>query len=97
LPEEQPNDGRFGSAAASQHRISSTAASELPVNQLRIKILKGRSRLQAVIEHPGSCAFRNEHGEYPAGSLIRNPHNSKHAPYTDDEGALIYVKVGHLA
>jgi len=33
----------------------------------------------------------------PAGSLTRNPHNSKHAPYTDDEGALIYVKVGHLA
>ncbi|MEE9596290.1 MAG: cupin domain-containing protein [Acidiferrobacterales bacterium] len=41
-------------------------------------------------------AFRDEHGEYPAGSWIRNPHKSKHAPYTDDEGALIYVKVGYL-
>ncbi len=40
---------------------------------------------------------RWQKGEYPAGSWIRNPHKSKHAPYTDDEGALIYVKVGHLA
>jgi len=40
--------------------------------------------------------FFDEHGEYPAGSWIRNPHKSKHAPYTDDAGALIYVKVGHL-
>ena len=42
-------------------------------------------------------AFRDEHDEYPTGSWIRNPHKSHHAPYTDDEGALIYVKVGHLA
>lgn len=40
--------------------------------------------------------FIDEHGEYPAGSWIRNPHKSSHAPYTDASGALIYVKVGHL-
>ena len=40
--------------------------------------------------------FLDEHGAYPAGSWIRNPHRSKHAPYTDAAGALIYVKVGHL-
>ncbi len=40
--------------------------------------------------------FIDESGEYPAGSWIRNPHKSRHAPYTDAEGALIYVKVGHL-
>ena len=40
--------------------------------------------------------FFDEHGQYPAGSWIRNPHKSKHAPYTDDAAALIYVKVGHL-
>lgn len=40
--------------------------------------------------------FFDEHGEYPAGSWIRNPNQSKHAPYTDASGALIYVKVGHL-
>ncbi len=40
--------------------------------------------------------FIDEHGEYPKGSWIRNPHKSRHAPYTDASGALIYVKVGHL-
>lgn len=41
--------------------------------------------------------FFDEHGEYPAGSWIRSPHQSAHAPFTKDDGALIYVKVGHLA
>lgn len=40
--------------------------------------------------------FYDEHGEYPAGSWIRSPHESGHSPYTRGEGALIYVKVGHL-
>jgi len=40
--------------------------------------------------------FRDEFGAYPAGSWIRSPHRSMHAPFTGDEGALIYVKVGHL-
>jgi anti-sigma factor ChrR (cupin superfamily) len=40
--------------------------------------------------------FHDEHGAYPAGSWIRSPHRSAHTPYTEEEGALIYVKVGHL-
>lgn len=40
--------------------------------------------------------FRDEHGEYPAGSWIRSPRGSRHAPFTGPEGALIYVKVGQL-
>lgn len=40
--------------------------------------------------------FYDEHGEYPAGSWIRSPHQSRHTPYTLADGALIYVKVGHL-
>ena len=40
--------------------------------------------------------FYDEHGEYPAGSWIRSPHQSGHTPYTKAGGALIYVKVGHL-
>jgi len=40
--------------------------------------------------------FHDEQGAYPAGSWIRNPHKSTHSPFTKDEGALIYVKVGHL-
>jgi len=40
--------------------------------------------------------FRDEQGQYPAGTWLRNPRWSRHAPFTGDEGALIYVKVGHL-
>ncbi len=40
--------------------------------------------------------FHDEHGAYPKGSWLRSPHLSKHKPYTKEDGALIYVKVGHL-
>jgi anti-sigma factor ChrR (cupin superfamily) len=40
--------------------------------------------------------FRDEQGEYPAGTWLRNPRWSRHTPFTGREGALIYVKVGHL-
>ena len=40
--------------------------------------------------------FRDELGEYPAGSWLRNPRYSEHTPFTGPEGALIYVKVGHM-
>lgn len=40
--------------------------------------------------------FHDEHGSYPEGSWIRSPHMSKHHPFTKDDGALIYVKTGHL-
>lgn len=39
--------------------------------------------------------FQDEHGDYPAGTWIRSPHMSRHAPWSDD-GCLIYVKTGHL-
>jgi len=41
--------------------------------------------------------FYDEHDSYPTGSWLRSPHLSEHCPYTKDDGALIYVKVGHLA
>ena len=40
--------------------------------------------------------FSDENGDYPQGSWLRNPRMSQHTPYTGNEGALIYVKVGHL-
>lgn len=43
-----------------------------------------------------SGTFYDEHGEYPAGSWLRSPHMSRHTPFTKSDGALIYVKVGHL-
>jgi anti-sigma factor ChrR (cupin superfamily) len=53
--------------------------------------------------HPGGeeilvleGVFRDEGGVYPAGSWLRSPRWSRHTPFTGPEGALIYVKVGHL-
>jgi anti-sigma factor ChrR (cupin superfamily) len=40
--------------------------------------------------------FYDEHGSYPKGTWLRNPHLSKHRPFTKEDGALIYVKTGHL-
>ena len=40
--------------------------------------------------------FYDEHGSYPKGSWIRSPHQSQHTPFTKEDGALIYVKTGHL-
>ena len=39
--------------------------------------------------------FKDEHGTYPQGTWIRNPHGSIHTPFSN-EGCLIYVKTGHL-
>lgn len=53
--------------------------------------------------HPGGeeilvldGVFRDDAGEYPALTWLRSPRWSRHAPFTGPEGALIYVKVGHL-
>lgn len=40
--------------------------------------------------------FYDEHGCYPKGSWLRSPHLSRHSPFTKADGALIYVKTGHL-
>ena len=40
--------------------------------------------------------FYDEYGSYPAGTWLRSPHLSQHRPFTKAEGALIYVKTGHL-
>jgi anti-sigma factor ChrR (cupin superfamily) len=54
--------------------------------------------------HPGGeeilvlqGVLHDEHGSYPAGSWLRSPCGSRHAPFTGDEGALVYVKLGHLS
>jgi len=53
--------------------------------------------------HPGGeeilvleGVFCDEAGEYTRGTWLRSPRWSRHAPFTGPEGALIYVKVGHL-
>ncbi len=41
--------------------------------------------------------FYDEYGNYPKYTWIRSPHMSKHKPFTKDDGALIFVKTGHLS
>ncbi len=37
----------------------------------------------------------DEYGRYPVGSWIRNPHNSEHCPYVEEE-TVTWIKTGHL-
>lgn len=37
----------------------------------------------------------DEYGEYPAGTWLRNPHNSEHSPYVEQD-TIIWIKTGHL-
>jgi anti-sigma factor ChrR (cupin superfamily) len=53
-------------------------------------------------DHPGGeevlvleGSFEDEHGRYPRGTWLRQPHASAHAPSTS-EGCLVWVKSGHL-
>ena len=53
--------------------------------------------------HPGGeeilildGVFSDDGGDYPMGTWLRSPRWSRHTPFTGREGALIYVKVGHL-
>jgi len=39
--------------------------------------------------------LHDEHGLYPAGTWMRSPHGSRHAPSTG-EGCVVYLKSGHL-
>lgn len=41
-------------------------------------------------------SFADEDGSYPAGTWIRNPPGSAHAPRSED-GCLLWIKTGHLA
>lgn len=59
----------------------------------------------AVTEHTHQCgeetlviegSISDESGDYPAGSWVRYPDQSTHKPFTRDEGALLFVKTGHL-
>lgn len=40
--------------------------------------------------------FYDEQGVYPQGTWLREPHLSQHQPYTLEEGAMLFVKTGHL-
>jgi anti-sigma factor ChrR (cupin superfamily) len=41
-------------------------------------------------------AFHDEYGSYPAGTWLRSPPSSSHKPVTGTEGAVLFIKTGHL-
>ena len=41
-------------------------------------------------------SFSDEYGDYPAGTWVRHPDQSTHNAFTRDEGALLFLKAGHL-
>jgi anti-sigma factor ChrR (cupin superfamily) len=41
-------------------------------------------------------SFSDEYGDYPAGSWVRYPDQSSHSAFTREEGALLFLKTGHL-
>ena len=54
-------------------------------------------------DHPGGeeilvleGTLYDEHGTYPTGTWLRSPKFSQHTPFTQEDGATIYVKTGHL-
>jgi len=40
--------------------------------------------------------FSDENGDYPAGTWLRLPDQSRHNAFTGEEGALLFLKAGHL-
>jgi len=41
-------------------------------------------------------SFSDENGDYPAGTWVRYPDQSSHNAFTRDEGAVLFLKAGHL-
>lgn len=41
--------------------------------------------------------FKDQFGEFPSGTYVRNPIGSKHAPWVDDDGCTIMVKLLQMA
>lgn len=42
-----------------------------------------------------SGTLQDEFGIYPQGSWLRNPHNSEHCPFVEED-TVIWIKTGHL-
>lgn len=41
--------------------------------------------------------FKDQYGEFPAGTYVRNPIGSKHSPWVDEDGCVIMVKLLQMA
>ena len=68
-----------------------------------VRIVRDETRAKnAEHSHPGGeevlvleGELRDEFGIYPAGTWLRQPDGSRHAPYSET-GCVLFVKRGHL-
>lgn len=75
---------------------------DFPGERVALERWAPKARL-APRDYPGGAeflvlegAFHDERGHYPAGSWLRSPPGSRLTPRSGAEGALVYVKTGHL-
>jgi anti-sigma factor ChrR (cupin superfamily) len=93
-PQDQhwrPGIGRLRVAPLHNYGTQNTALVFWPANEVFQPHVHWGGEEIVVI----SGTFRDEFGEYPAGSWIRSPHLSEHYPRVEEE-TLILVKTGHL-
>lgn len=89
--EWSPGHGGLKVMSLHQYGQSGTALVTWPANE----------KFQPHYHHGGeevfvlSGTFKDEHGEYPTGTWMRNGHLSQHHPWVDEE-TVIFVKTGHL-
>lgn len=86
-----PGEGRLEMMLLHDYAYESVVLLRWPAN----------SRLDPHVHFGGEEIFvlsgtlYDEYGRYPAGTWLRNPHNSEHCPYADED-TLIWIKTGHL-
>lgn len=81
--------------------LSQLLVHDVPGERVRIVRFAPGTRLDPHRHRGGEEVYviegrlQDEHGSYPAGSWIRSPDGTGHAPFSED-GCLLYIKTGHL-
>lgn len=86
-----PGQGRLEVMPLHEHQGRSTALVKWPAGEKFVSHQHWGGEEIFVL----SGTFKDEHGVYPTGTWLRNPHLSRHHPFVEDE-TIILVKVGHL-
>lgn len=87
-----PGQGRLEVLPLHEHEGRSTALVKWPAGERFVPHQHWGGEEIFVL----SGTFLDEHGTYPKGTWLRNPHLSTHHPFVEDETTIL-VKVGHLA
>jgi len=87
----QPGHGGLAVMPLHEHRGEHVALVRWPANErFQRHTHVGGEEIYVI-----SGEFIDEHGRYPAGTWIRNPHMSVHDPWVEQE-TVIWVKTGHF-